>query len=67
MQRRAFSKQSASFCAHSFNWLSVAAAAIPAWVAVMVPVYAYGTGAEAFAGLMDNTDIPKKIAERLPE
>lgn len=29
----------------------------------MVPVYAYGTGAERFAGLYDNTDIPKRIAE----
>ena len=27
----------------------------------MVPVYAYGTGASAFTGIMDNTDIPKKI------
>lgn len=30
--------------------------------ATMVPVYAYGAGAENFTGVMDNTDIPKKIA-----
>ena len=29
---------------------------------VPVPVYAYGAGAEKFTGIMDNTDIPKKIA-----
>ncbi len=33
--------------------------------AVMVPVFAYGAGAEAFTGIMDNTDIPKKIREAL--
>lgn len=27
----------------------------------MVPVYAFGPGAERFAGTMDNTDIPKRI------
>ncbi len=30
-----------------------------------VPVFAYGPGAERFAGEMDNTDIPKRIAEVL--
>ena len=30
--------------------------------AVMVPLYAYGTGAENFTTIMDNTDVPKKIA-----
>lgn len=29
----------------------------------MVPIYAYGAGACRFTGLMDNTDIPKRIAE----
>ena len=29
--------------------------------AVMVPVYAYGPGAEKFTGIYDNTDIFKKI------
>lgn len=29
----------------------------------MVPIYSYGTGAEEFAGIMDNTDIPKKMAK----
>ncbi len=29
----------------------------------MVPVYAYGTGACRFTGMMDNTDVPKRIAE----
>jgi alkaline phosphatase len=29
--------------------------------AVMVPVYAFGPGAEKFTGIFDNTDIPKKI------
>ena len=29
----------------------------------VVPVFAYGAGAEAFAGIMKNTDIPKKIEE----
>jgi alkaline phosphatase len=28
---------------------------------VMVPVFAYGPGAENFTGIMENTDIPKKI------
>jgi alkaline phosphatase len=28
-----------------------------------VPIFAYGPGAEEFAGVMDNTDIPKKIAK----
>lgn len=27
----------------------------------MVPVFAFGPGAEMFSGIMDNTDIPKKI------
>ena len=31
--------------------------------AVMVPIFAYGPGAEAFTGIMDNTDIFKKIAK----
>jgi len=30
--------------------------------ATPVPVYAFGPGAEAFVGTMDNTDIPKRIA-----
>lgn len=29
----------------------------------LVPVFAYGVGAEAFAGMMKNSDIPKKIEE----
>lgn len=29
--------------------------------AVMVPVFSYGPGAENFTGIMENTDIPKKI------
>ena len=29
----------------------------------VVPVFAYGAGAENFAGVMKNTDIPKKIEE----
>lgn len=29
----------------------------------VVPVFAYGAGAESFAGIMKNTDIPKKIEE----
>ena len=28
-----------------------------------VPLYAYGPGSEKFAGTMDNTDIPKRIAD----
>ncbi|RKX53976.1 MAG: alkaline phosphatase, partial [Thermotoga sp.] len=31
--------------------------------AIMVPVFAEGPGAEEFTGIMDNTDIPKMIAE----
>ena len=31
----------------------------------MVPVFAYGPGAEKFTGIMDNTDIPKKIMQLL--
>ena len=27
----------------------------------VVPIFAYGEGAEAFSGIMKNTDIPKKI------
>lgn len=30
----------------------------------MVPIYAFGPGAEKFAGTMDNTDIPKRILGR---
>lgn len=30
---------------------------------VVVPIYAYGPGSERFAGLIDNTDIPKRMAE----
>jgi alkaline phosphatase len=33
--------------------------------AVMVPVFAFGPGAEHFTGIMDNTDIPKKMMELL--
>lgn len=33
--------------------------------AVMVPVFAYGPGAENFAGIQENTDIPKKIMNLL--
>lgn len=29
----------------------------------VVPVFAYGAGSEAFAGIMKNTDLPKKIEE----
>ena len=32
---------------------------------IMVPVFAFGPGAEKFAGFMDNTDIPKRILELL--
>jgi alkaline phosphatase len=28
-----------------------------------VPIFAYGAGAEAFGGVMKNTDLPKKIEE----
>lgn len=33
--------------------------------AIMVPVFAYGPGAENFAGIMENTDIAKKIMSLL--
>lgn len=33
--------------------------------AVMVPVFAYGPGAEEFTGIMENTDIPKKMRQLL--
>ena len=33
--------------------------------AVMVPVFAYGPGAEEFAGIMKNTDVNKKITKLL--
>ncbi len=33
--------------------------------AIMLPVYAYGTGAEEFAGVMENTDIAKKMQKLL--
>ena len=29
----------------------------------VVPVYAIGAGSQLFSGKLDNTDIPKKIAE----
>jgi alkaline phosphatase len=29
----------------------------------LVPIFAYGAGAESFAGMMKNIDIPKKIEE----
>ena len=32
---------------------------------VMVPVYAYGAGAENFSTIMENTDLPKKMAALL--
>jgi len=32
---------------------------------VMVPIFAFGPGAEQFTGLLDNTDIPKKIEKLL--
>lgn len=32
---------------------------------IMVPVFSYGPGAERFAGIMENTDIPCKIRELL--
>lgn len=32
---------------------------------IMVPVFAFGPGAEQFTGIMDNTDIPKKIEKLL--
>lgn len=32
---------------------------------LMVPIFAFGPGAELFRGFMDNTDIPKKIASLL--
>ena len=31
--------------------------------AVDVPVYAFGPGSEHFGGVMDNTELPKRIAE----
>jgi alkaline phosphatase len=31
--------------------------------AVNVPIYAFGPGSEKFSGIIDNTDIPKRIAE----
>ncbi len=33
--------------------------------AVMVPVFAYGPGSENFSGIMENTDVPKKIMSLL--
>ena len=33
--------------------------------AIMVPVFAYGPGADQFTGIMDNTDIPKRIMKLL--
>ncbi|WP_373902786.1 alkaline phosphatase [Geomicrobium sp. JCM 19038] len=32
---------------------------------VDVPVYSFGPGSEQFGGLMDNTDLPKRIANAL--
>lgn len=32
---------------------------------VMVPIFSYGPGADQFTGIMDNTDIPKKIMSLL--
>ena len=32
---------------------------------IMVPVFAFGPGAENFTGFMDNTDIPKRIEKLL--
>jgi alkaline phosphatase len=33
--------------------------------AVMVPVFAYGPGAENFTGIMENTDVAKKMMKLL--
>ena len=32
---------------------------------VMIPIYAYGTGAKRFTGVMENTDIPRRMIELL--
>ncbi len=32
---------------------------------IMVPIYAYGTGAQNFSTIMENTDLPKKMAALL--
>jgi alkaline phosphatase len=32
---------------------------------VMVPIFAFGPGADQFTGIMENTDIPKKIEKLL--
>ncbi len=32
---------------------------------VMIPIYAYGDGESLFSGVMDNTDIPKRMAKLL--
>ncbi len=32
---------------------------------IMVPIFAYGAGAKEFAGVMDNTEIPRRIADLL--
>jgi alkaline phosphatase len=33
--------------------------------AAMVPIYAYGAGSDVFSTIMDNTDVPKKLAALL--
>jgi alkaline phosphatase len=35
--------------------------------ALMVPVFAFGPGADKFTGIYDNTDIPKKILELIEQ
>lgn len=42
-----------------------AAFSSPEHTAVMVPVFAYGPGAEQFSGIQENIDIPKKIMNLL--
>lgn len=37
----------------------------PAHTAIPVPVYAWGTGAEAFRGRMDNTDLAKRLRKAM--
>ncbi len=37
----------------------------PGHSAIPVPLFAYGPGAERFSGLLDNTDVPRLLAEAL--
>jgi len=50
---------------NNLDWKEAALWATTGHSAMPVPVYAFGPGSESFAGVYDNTEIPKRIAKLL--